>query len=112
MSCLQIITRNSNPTSPPTGLLMFPFDKHKFAIYGKKIVTYINGTDEEEQKRDQNSDDVTTQKSKKKEEENTCIAVEFNYYLLQIMIVTRKQIRFYDPADGSLIKVLNDFLRK
>ena len=53
-----------------------------------------------------------TKNQNKNDEENTWIAVEFNYYLLQFMIVTRKQIRYYDPSDGSLVKVLSDFLKK
>ena len=53
-----------------------------------------------------------TRTQNKNEEENTWIAVELNYYLLQFMIVTRKQIRYYDPSDGSLVKVLSNFLKK
>lgn len=115
MNCLQIITRNCKPNSLPTGLLLFPYEKHKFVIHGKKLVTYQNGVDEEEEDKSDikaETEAMAKMPKKKKEEENTCIAVELNYYLLQIMIVTRKQIRFYDPANGSLIKVFNDFLKK
>ena len=34
MDCLQIITRNSTSSSSPEGLLLFPYHRHKFCIFG------------------------------------------------------------------------------
>lgn len=65
MSWLQIITRNVNPTSPPTGLIVLPYAKHMFALYGKKIVTYINGVNEDEESKDNSeNNNMFNQKSK------------------------------------------------
>ena len=65
MSWLQIITRNVNPTSPPTGLIVLPYAKHMFALYGKKIVTYINGANEDEESKDNSeNNNMFNQKSK------------------------------------------------
>ena len=116
MDCLQIITRNSSSASQPEGLILFPYLKHKFCIYGKNIITYTNEIDAEDEvddpKNKQKVAKALQKSTKKKEEDNIWIAVEFNYYLLQIMVVTRKEIRFYDSSNGILIKVFNDFLKK
>lgn len=117
LSCLQIITRNSQAVTPPEGLMLFPYHKHKFCIYGKKVITYTNEVDAAEENEDKRGrvkvdKNARAHNKKKKEDENVCIAVEFNYYLLQIMVVSRKEIRFYDSSNGVLIKVFNDFLKK